>query len=360
MLTYRVLHPVFHMSLNPNPKDYLTDSKSQQVIREFMRCMGYEELPYIAFKHFDTTRVHYHVVGGRMKNDFKAVLKSFDYFKALDFSEQVCRKFGLISLKQHQVDNKILYSKKVDYQKGDLKSQISSVVRDLTRYYYFKDFPSYLCLLNQVNLTAISTNTDINTQLVYYPLDINKQIIGNGLSCKTIGKFSSIDNLQKQIQKSQEFLTQNLDWMWLEKLLTQQINTAHSLKQLQDNLSVLHIDVILKQKGFYVFDYHNRYIVGSEDLSKAIVKKVLLLEKQTSIDLPHEATPSLYYPKKELVEPMKVKRLEAIFSFLQKRHDYFHRNNSLFQNQMKKELLSYNLDNPREVVQKQNKLKIKL
>lgn len=52
---------VFHVSLNPHPKDILTDEELVVIAGEYMRQMGYGNQPYIIFRHEDIGRPHLHV-----------------------------------------------------------------------------------------------------------------------------------------------------------------------------------------------------------------------------------------------------------------------------------------------------------
>jgi hypothetical protein len=42
---------VLHVSLNPNPKDLVSDERLSEIVQEYMQKMGYGDQPYIVFKH---------------------------------------------------------------------------------------------------------------------------------------------------------------------------------------------------------------------------------------------------------------------------------------------------------------------
>ena len=50
-----------HISLNPDPKDKVSDDKFREMAEEYMREMGYGEQPFVVFKHTDIDRSHIHV-----------------------------------------------------------------------------------------------------------------------------------------------------------------------------------------------------------------------------------------------------------------------------------------------------------
>ena len=58
---------VFHASLNPDPKDELTDERLTVFMQEYMQRMGYGDQPYYVFRHRDIDREHVHIVSVRMR-----------------------------------------------------------------------------------------------------------------------------------------------------------------------------------------------------------------------------------------------------------------------------------------------------
>ena len=76
--TRKIKDPVFHVSLNPDITDCLTDAQLTEIAREYMERMGYGEQPYIVFKHKDISREHLHLVslrvdenGHKLSHDFE-------------------------------------------------------------------------------------------------------------------------------------------------------------------------------------------------------------------------------------------------------------------------------------------------
>ena len=58
----RTENPIFHVSLNPHPKDRLSEDELREIAREYMEKMGYGDQPYIVFRHDDIRRSHIHIV----------------------------------------------------------------------------------------------------------------------------------------------------------------------------------------------------------------------------------------------------------------------------------------------------------
>ena len=64
----RTKNLVFHCSLNPHPKEKLTDENLIQIAQEYMQALGYGSQPYIVFKHHDIEREHIHIVSLRVNS----------------------------------------------------------------------------------------------------------------------------------------------------------------------------------------------------------------------------------------------------------------------------------------------------
>ena len=59
---FRCEKPVIHISLNPDIKDALSDTRLSEIAGLYMERMGWGDQPYIVFKHMDIEREHIHIV----------------------------------------------------------------------------------------------------------------------------------------------------------------------------------------------------------------------------------------------------------------------------------------------------------
>ena len=60
-LNSHVRKSVIHISLNPSPKDILSEEQMIVLAQEFMEKFGYGNQPYIVWLHEDIDRKHMHV-----------------------------------------------------------------------------------------------------------------------------------------------------------------------------------------------------------------------------------------------------------------------------------------------------------
>ena len=125
----RTTNTVFHASLNPSPEDRLTDEQLRKIACEYMERMGYGNQPYIVFKHKDIERQHLHIVSLRVDEQGRKLPHDFEARRSMEILRDLERKYGLHpSIKgEEQADR--LGLRKVNYKEGNVKQQISSVVR---------------------------------------------------------------------------------------------------------------------------------------------------------------------------------------------------------------------------------------
>ena len=135
----RTTNTVFHVSLDPSPEDKLTDEQLRKIACEYMERMGYGKQPYIVFKHKDISREHLHIVSLR---------RSMEILRDLE------RKYGLHpSVKgEEQADKVGLH--RVNYREGNVKQQISSVVRSCLRNYKCSSYGEFCTLLELFNVSV--------------------------------------------------------------------------------------------------------------------------------------------------------------------------------------------------------------
>ena len=138
----RTTNTVFHVSLDPSPEDKLTDEQLRKIACEYMERMGYGKQPYIVFKHKDISREHLHIVSLRVDERSMEILRDLE------------RKYGLHpSVKgEEQADKVGLH--RVNYREGNVKQQISSVVRSCLRNYKCSSYGEFCTLLELFNVSV--------------------------------------------------------------------------------------------------------------------------------------------------------------------------------------------------------------
>ena len=149
----RTTNTVFHVSLNPSPEDKLTNEQLREIANEYMERMGYGNQPYIVFKHTDIDREHLHIVSLRIDENGRKLPHDFEVRRSMEILRDLERKYGLHpSVKgQELTDREGL--RKVNYPEGNVKQQVSSVVRSCLRNYKCSSYGELRTLLERFNVS---------------------------------------------------------------------------------------------------------------------------------------------------------------------------------------------------------------
>ena len=202
----RTTNTVFHVSLNPSPEDKLTDEQLREIANEYMQKMGYGNQPYIVFKHKDIDREHLHVVSLRIDENGRKLSHDYEARRSMDILRSLEQKYGLHpSVKgQEQTDREGL--RKVNYPVGNVKQQVSSVVRSCLRNYKCSSYGELRTLLEQFNVSVEERTGTIDGRnyagIVYGAMTEDGYGVGTPFKSSKIGKDVGYRALQKYYEKS--------------------------------------------------------------------------------------------------------------------------------------------------------------
>jgi hypothetical protein len=205
--------PVLHVSLNPNPKDILSDEQLSDIAQEYMQKMGYGNQPFIVYEHEDIERKHIHIVSLRVDEDGRKINDKFEHRRSMDACRELEQKYGLIPTDQKQKSQSSLLSlKPVNYKNGDIKHQIANIIRSVAKDYHFQSLKEYRALLTLYNIGMEEVRGEIRGKeykgLVYSALNNKGEKVGNPFKASLFGKSVGIDALEKRIEKSTELIKQ--------------------------------------------------------------------------------------------------------------------------------------------------------
>ncbi len=202
----RTTNTVFHASLNPSPEDRLTDGQLRDIAQEYMERMGYGNQPYIVFKHKDIDRQHLHIVSLRVDADGRKLPHDFEARRSMQILRSLEQKYDLHpAVKgEEQVDKPGL--RKVDYRAGNVKQQISSVVRSCLRNYKCASFGEFSTLLETFNVSVEERTGTIAGRnyagIIYGALTDDGYGVGTPYKSSRIGWDVGYKALQKYYENS--------------------------------------------------------------------------------------------------------------------------------------------------------------
>lgn len=266
-----------HISLNPDPKDKVSDEQYKEIAEQYMNEMGYGDQPFIVFKHTDIDRSHIHIVSVCVDEEGKKISDRFEKVRSMKVCRELEKKFGLISAvkKQSRQDPKIL--RPIDLNSGDIKSQISSVIRHIPSYYQFQSLGEYNALLSLFNITVEKVEGELQGQLkrglLYFSLNDKSEKVGSPIKASLFGKKACIDALEKHF-----FECKNKSNDQVKDNLKRSINEAHlSSKDEQifkKKLKKEGIDTVVRRNdngrvyGITFIDHTSRTVYNGSRLGK--------------------------------------------------------------------------------------------
>ncbi|CAI9678669.1 relaxase/mobilization nuclease domain-containing protein [Elizabethkingia anophelis] len=284
MANLRTEKPVLHISLNPDPKDKVSDEQFREMADQYMREMGYAEQPYIVFKHTDIDRTHIHIVSTCVDRYGKKISDTYEKLRSMDICRALEQKYALVPATEKQVKKRQELFKPVDHQSGDLKSQIAAVVRYLPRYYQYQSLGAYNALLSLFNITAEEVKGELHRQprqgLVYFALNANGEKVSNPFKASLFGKQAGHAELQKHYSRSKDEMARSTTRSALKNSIEVALQLAGNEVDLKKNLTDQGINVVIRRNaegriyGITFIDHESRSVWNGSQLGKELSANV--------------------------------------------------------------------------------------
>ena len=302
-----------HISLNPDPKDKVSDDKFREMAEKYMREMGYGEQPFIVFKHTDIDRSHIHIVSVCVDAEGKKISDKFEKMRSMKVCRELERKQDLIPAteKEHRQNDKIF--RQVDYKAGDVKSQIASVVRHLPNYYQCQTLGEYNALLSLFNVTTEKVEGELQGQLrqglLYIPLNAKGDRAGHPFKASLFGKNAGLPTLELHFAKNKEALKAHPTKPTIKAAVTIALKSTSDEQAFKKWLSEQGINVVVRRNdtgriyGITFIDHNSKTVWNGSRLGKELSANTFNdcwnnnikleikepVEPQSKIAGPHEA-----------------------------------------------------------------------
>lgn len=275
----RTEKPIFHVSLNPSPKDNLTNDEFRAIADKYMKAMGYENQPYVVFKHTDISRTHLHVVSVRVDEYGKKLDSNFENMRSMRICRQIESDFKITpATKQEEQADYIAPTKPINYKEGDIKSQIRNITKAIMNNYNFQSIGEYRTLLEMFNVSVEELkgvkNGNAYQGLLYSAMAENNQKLGVPIKASKIGKSVGYDALQKKFEKSKVKIEKDKIRENLRPIIRQALSESTSLEDFKKRLLANKINPILRVNedgrlyGVSFIDYQSRSILNGSRLVK--------------------------------------------------------------------------------------------
>jgi hypothetical protein len=271
----RTKSPIVHISLNPSPKDELTDGQLLSIGREYMQRMGFGEQPYVIFKHEDIERRHIHIVTTNIKPDGSKIDDRNNYDRSEEIANDIVRKYNLHPTEKSE---EIWKPDKVSLEKGRVRYQIKNITKHLLDRYRFSTVNELKAALQIYNVDMQEVrNADseqhVYTGVIYSATDDAGKRIATPIKASSLGKEYTLPAIEKKIQgkaKALESMSKNGTKQILRNSIAQSASKAELLQRLRES----NVDIFFRASeagrtyGVTVIDHNAKIIINGSKLGK--------------------------------------------------------------------------------------------
>ena len=269
-----------HISLNPDPNDKVSDDKFREMAELYMKEMGYGEQPFIVFKHTDIDRSHIHIVSVCVDEQGKKISDKFEKIRSMNVCRELEKKYNLIPAteKKRNQNDKVFHP--VNYQAGDVKSQIASVIRHLPNYYQYQTLGEYNALLSLFNITTEKIEGELQGKmqqgLLYIPLNEKGERVGHPFKASLFGKSAGLPALELHFVKCKIALKDTPTKQTLKSAITIALHTTSDEQAFKKQLREQGINVVVRRNdtgriyGITFIDHNSKVVWNGSRLGKEL------------------------------------------------------------------------------------------
>ena len=246
----RTTNTVFHASLNPSPEDRLTDEQLREIANEYMQKMGYGDQPYIVFKHKDIDRQHLHIVSLRVDEKGCKLPHDFEARRSAEITRDLEHKYNLHPAVKGQEQRDTPDLRRVNYRTGNVKQQISSVIRSCLRNYKCSSYGEFRTLLELFNVSVEERTGTIDGRnyagIVYGALTDDGYGTGTPIKSSKIGKDVGYKALQRYYENSKMKLKEDGNLARLRQTVRDAMSPHNTRDEFRQLLKADGIDTIFR------------------------------------------------------------------------------------------------------------------
>ena len=271
--------PILHISLNPTLDDNLTDRQFADLARAYMQKMGYGNQPYIVYLHEDIDRRHIHIVSTCVNENGEKIDDTYEWNRSMKACRELEQMFGLKQITDKRRELLEPYLKKADYTRGDVKQQVSNILKSVFTSYRFQSFGEYSAMLSCFNIEAKQVKGEFDGKpylgIIYTMTDENGKPICTPIKSSLIGKRFGYEGVEKRIAyNAQEFRAKR----WQPKIRNDVALAMHGCRGNREEfvrlLGSKGIDVVFRENdagciyGITFIDHHNSEVYNGSRLGK--------------------------------------------------------------------------------------------
>jgi len=305
-----------HIMLNFDRTDNLDIGSLQQIAAKYMEKIGFDDQPFLVYKHEDVSHPHIHIVSTNIAPDGERIdIHGIGWKLSETARKELEEEFKLVKAEGRNKSEALAISpiniEKAIYGKIPTKRAINSVVSTVMRTYKFTSFSEYNALLKQFNIIADRGNEDTvmfeKRGLVYSMIDEESKRIGIPFKASELTERPTLSKVEKKFERSKEIKKtyRNSIAERIEDIMGGY--DAITLNTFRYELQKQRIALMLRTNeqgftyGLTYIDHKSKCVFNGSDLSRALGGKTMM-ERFDQVDK----------PKQYLREPLKAKYIKKV------------------------------------------------
>jgi hypothetical protein len=202
-----------HITLNFDASEKLDNLKVQQIAMAYMEKIGFDEQPYLVYRHQDTAHQHIHIATTSITREGKPIdLNYIGQDKSEPARKAIEKEFNLVIAESKtykmQPGIKPADAEKALYGHLPTKRALSNVISAVMNQYQFTSLAEYNAVLKQFNVTADRGAEDTvmfqKKGLIYFLLDKNGQKVGVPIKASAFYSKPTLSNLEEKFGRNME------------------------------------------------------------------------------------------------------------------------------------------------------------
>ncbi|MEB2786834.1 relaxase/mobilization nuclease domain-containing protein [Algoriphagus persicinus] len=208
-----------HISLNFAPGEDFETKKLQDIAKEYMRGIGFENQPYLVYKHTDAGHPHLHIVTTNIALDGKRIaLHNIGKLKSEPTRKAIEKQFGLVPAEAQKKGLFIaepVSIARLEYGKSETKRAIGNVLQHVLKSYRFTSLPELNAVLKGYNIVADrgaeTSRIFKNRGLVYRVLDSEGNKIGVPIKASSFYFRATLNAIESKFESNKMELKKHLN-----------------------------------------------------------------------------------------------------------------------------------------------------
>lgn len=277
-LNDRVRNPVTHISLNPDPKDILSDELLTKMAHELLDNLGYGEQPCVIFKHTDIARHHVHIVVSNIDDRGRKISDSHERYRANRIRQGLENKYRLHKAEESE-ERKAENLERTQVGERDVAGQIAGVCERALSDYRFMGFGEFRTYMEEHGVKMNIMDTDNGKGISYAVSDENNEQRTPWVPASEIGERYLYNNVMQRLEQSRSQAKDYCRRQGLRKLLTDHLQ-AENLQELNRKAAAVGLSYVFrftpdgKPYGCTVIDHKKQVVFNASQVHRSLAARV--------------------------------------------------------------------------------------